>query len=171
MAFVPPDYRRALSTRSTYVENVLIHRLVAELASALWTQDPEKELGIFNSEVDESGFDLVLHCDGKLRYIQIKQAHGDGRTNRFAVRSSFSVMPGSCVVVIVHSMEKLEINHYLFYGGSSASDPMSSIDAYPPMRGRRNREGNPMIRGHYREVPRNRFEKVGIDGLLRKLFG
>jgi hypothetical protein len=61
-----------LAERSSYVENVLIHLLVGALASELWRRDPSTPLSIFNSEVDDSGFDHVLACRQKLRYLQIK---------------------------------------------------------------------------------------------------
>jgi hypothetical protein len=64
----PSAYRKALAERSSYVENVLTHRLVSTLAGELWRRDPTLPLNIFNAEVDDAGFDLVLGCGNRLRY-------------------------------------------------------------------------------------------------------
>lgn len=42
---------------------------------------------IFNPEVDDSGFDLVLGCGTKLRYIQVKQGHAYGVAGKFSIRA------------------------------------------------------------------------------------
>lgn len=60
-----PDYRAALTTRSSYVENVLPHSRISALAGELWRRDPEVRMDILRTEVDESGFDLVLQGQGE----------------------------------------------------------------------------------------------------------
>jgi hypothetical protein len=115
-------YRKALAERSSYVENVLVHRLVSSLAGELWSRDPNVPLQIFAAEVDDAGFDLALACADKLRYIQVKQVHSEGRATKFSVRLEFTRLPGSCVVVIVYSESALEVKHFLFFGGSARAD-------------------------------------------------
>jgi len=61
--------------------------MVASLAGELWRRDPTRPLNIFNPEVDDSGFDLVLGCVTKLRYIQVKQVHAYGAASKFSVRA------------------------------------------------------------------------------------
>lgn len=166
-------YRKALAERSSYVENVLTHQLVAALAGALWQQDPNTPLSIFNAEVDDSGFDLVLRCRQRLRYLQIKQVHLNGRAAKFSVRLEFSRMIGSCVLVIVHQENDLAIDHFLFYGGTH-DQAMSAIDAHKASiaPGRRGVDGIRKIREHYRDIPRRRFVKVNsATDLLVCLFG
>lgn len=51
---------KALSERSSYVENVLRHALIASLSSVVWRQNPSESFEFFNSEVDASGFDVVF---------------------------------------------------------------------------------------------------------------
>lgn len=151
-------YREALAERSSYVENVLIHRLVSGLASELWRRDPSVPLHIFNSEVDDAGFDLVLACRDKLRYIQVKQVHSRGSASRFSVRLNFTRLPGSCVVVVVHSESDLSIEHYLFFGGA-ANEAMPSVESekasVSPVK--RGEDGKKKVRLHYRDIPRKKF--------------
>lgn len=153
------DYTKALAERSSHVENVLTHALIASLAQDLWCRDPWLRLQVFQAEVDDAGFDLVLGCEGAVRYIQIKQVHsGKSANNKFSVRLDFSQLPGSCVIVIVHDAESLAAKHCLFFGGRP-DEPMPPIEGgrAPKSPGRRSAEGKRKIREHYREVPRNRF--------------
>ena len=167
------QYRQGLAERSSYVENVLTHLLVGALAGELWRRDPTTPLNIFNSEVDDSGFDLVLSCHQCLRYLQIKQVHLDGRASKFSVRHDFSLMPGSCVVVIVHAADDLSIDHFLFYGGS-VNEPMPSVDgnkaSISPIR--RGADGKRKVRQHYRDIRRSKFKKLmSVSELIDALFG
>ena len=79
---------RALAERSSYVENVLRHDLLAELSRIAWQRDPGKVLEVFNSEVDAAGFDLVLGFEEQLRYVQLKQAHAEKKLSHCSVRVS-----------------------------------------------------------------------------------
>ena len=153
------QYRKALAVRSSYVENVLVHRMVASLAGELWRRDPTQPLHIFNSEVDDSGFDLVLGCSTKLRYIQVKQVHAKGAASKFSVRLDFTRMLGSCIVVVVHTEDELLVDHFLFYGGS-VHEPMPSVEDNKPstVPGRRDIEGKRKTRQHYRDVKRKNFK-------------
>ncbi len=167
------QYRKALAERSTYVENVLVHRMVASLAGELWRRDPTTPLHIFNSEVDDSGFDLVLGCGAKLRYIQVKQVHTKGTASKFSVRLDFTRMPGSCVVVVVHTEDELLLDHFLFYGGE-VHEPMPSVEENKPsiQPGKRDIDGNRKTRMHYRDIKRNKFKgPLTTAKLLDSLFG
>lgn len=63
---------KALAERSSYVENVLRHALVAELSRVAWRRDPALVLQVFNAEVDAAGFDIVLGFGEQLQYAQLK---------------------------------------------------------------------------------------------------
>lgn len=167
------QYQKGLAERSSYVENVLTHLLVGALASELWRRDPTTPLNIFNSEVDDSGFDLVLSCNQNLRYLQIKQVHLNGRASKFSVRHDFSLIMGSCVVVIVHAADDLSIDHYLFFGGS-VNEPMPSINGNKASisPGRRGADGTRKVRQHYRDIRRSKFKKLmSVSELVDALFG
>lgn len=159
----------SLSTSSTYVENVLTHHLIAELASELWQRG--ERLAIFNAEVDDSGFDLVLGCEQRLRYLQIKQTHSEGKAASFSVRLDFSKLPGSCMVVIVYDSAQLRIKNFLFYGGL-VSDPMPSVEAFPKSKlaGRVDSAGIKRVRPHYRDISRREFKTVTAPQLVDLLF-
>jgi len=168
----PSTYRKALAERSSYVENVLIHRLVSDLASELWRRDPNVPLHIFNAEVDDGGFDLVLACGDKLRYIQVKQVHSTGSASKFSVRLEFTRLPGSCVVVVVYSESELAVEHCLFFGGT-ACEPMPNVEnekaSISPIK--RGEDGRKRVRSHYRDIPRRKFSgPLNTGQLLDALF-
>ena len=165
-------YRKALAERSSYVENILIHRLVSGLASELWCRNPNVPLHIFNSEVDDAGFDLVLACGDRLRYIQVKQVHTKGAASKFSVRLEFTRLPGSCVVVVVHSESDLAVEHHLFFGGA-ANEPMPNVEnektSVSPIK--RGEDGKKKVRLHYRDIPRKKFTgPLNTGELLDALF-
>lgn len=65
---------KALAERSSYVEKILRHALLAELSRVAWKRDPALMLQVFNAEVDAAGFDIVLGFGEQLRYVQLKQS-------------------------------------------------------------------------------------------------
>ena len=148
----------ALAERSSYVENVLRHALVSSLASNFWSRDPSLSLQVFNSEVDDSGFDVVLGLGGRVRYVQLKQTHEDKVPPNCSVRLSFASLPGACVVLMSHTLKELRLSQFRFFGGSP-SQPLPSIEGFrKPMKpGRRNAAGERKIRENYRKVPTSQF--------------
>lgn len=149
----------ALAERSSYVENVLRHALVSELSSIMWQRDPLTGLQVFNSEVDNSGFDLVLTLGPLVRYIQLKQAHEDKVPTHCSVRVSFAKMRGSCVVLMSHALATLRLVEFRFFG-SAPSAPMVCIENMRLSKspGRRNAAGERKVRANYRDVPVKYFE-------------
>lgn len=166
------DFQKAAAERSSHVENVLTHSLVAKIAQELWRRDPFIDLKIFNTEVDDSGFDLVLGCQGVMRFIQIKQTHTQGNAVKYSLRLDFSRMAGACAVVLVYAGDTLEIDHCLFFGGAP-NKPMPDIEANRASQspGRRTAEGVRKIRENYRDVPRHSFQgPLSISALVDVLF-
>lgn len=166
------DTRKALSLRSSHIENVLTHALIAKIAQELWRRDPWMDFQVFKADVDDAGFDLVLGCKGTMRYIQIKQTHLQGNAVKYSVRLDFAQMVGACAVVMVYKGDTLEIDHCLFFGGTPG-EPMSSIEDHHASKlpGRRTADGARKVRKHYRDVPRRAFQRLPeIGDLVDRLF-
>ncbi len=163
---------QALAERSSHVENVLRHAFLAELAGEVWRDDPHEPLGISNAEVDDSGYDLVLERNATIRRIQLKQAHDKKIPRKFSVRVEFATYPGSCIVVVAHSLLDLKPTSYSFYG-SGPDDPMPYVEAHRTTKapGRRKADGSRILRLRYRDVPFSRFKKnLSIRQLIAELF-
>lgn len=163
---------KALAERSSYVENILRHAFIAELSSIVWKRAPFDALQVFNSEVDDSGFDVVLGMGTQVRYVQLKQTHEEKLPRHCSVRASFAALPGSCVVLMSHTIPELRLKSFRFFGAAPGS-PMPSIEA---MRatvspGRRNAAGQRKTRANYRNVPCSHFQgPLSASELLAILF-
>jgi hypothetical protein len=133
--------------------------MIADLCSELWRRNCNAALQIFNSEVDNAGFDLVLKLNSAIRYVQIKQSHDLKVPAYSSTRVSFSKLNGSCIALISYNREDLTISGYRFYG-EYPHEPMQTIDEFKPTKspGRRNAKGERHVRSHYRNVPLNRFK-------------
>jgi hypothetical protein len=162
----------ALAERSSYVENVLRHALVFSLASLFWGRDPLLSLQVFNSEVDDSGFDVVLSLGSQVRYVQLKQTHEGKIPPNCSVRLSFAALPGACVVLMSHTLRELRLSQFRFFG-ASPQDPLPSIEGFrmPMKPGRRNAAGERKIRENYRKVPTSKFQgPLTLEELADALF-
>jgi hypothetical protein len=146
--------------------------MIADLCSELWKRNCHVSLQVFNSEVDNAGFDLVLKLGESIRYVQIKQTHDQKKLSHCSTRVPFSKLNGSCVVLISYKREDLTISGYKFYG-KFPHEPMEPIEAFSASKtpGRRNAEGERHIRSHYRNVPVKQFAvSVNCEELLDFLF-
>lgn len=154
----PEERIKALAERSSYVENVLRHALIADLSSVVWSRDPSLELQVFNAEVDNAGFDVVLGLGSQVRYIQLKQTHDQKVPTHCSVRLSFSTLPGSCVVLMSHTITELRLTEFRFFGGPPG-EPMASITELrmSKLPGRRTISGERKTRTNYRDVPVRSF--------------
>jgi hypothetical protein len=163
---------KALAERSSYVENVLRHALIAGLSSVVWSRDPNASLEVFNSEVDSAGFDVVLSFGAQVRYVQLKQAHAGKVPPHCSVRLSFSELPGSCVVLMSHAAEDLRLSQFRFFGGLPL-EPMSSLASMRSSKapGRRNAQGERKVRANYKDIPTRQFKgPLSVEQLLNELF-
>jgi hypothetical protein len=163
---------RALAERSSYVENVLRHARLAELSCLVWTDDPFASLKISNSELDDSGYDVLLAYGNVVRHVQLKQAHDEKVPQKFSVRVSFASLPGACIVAVSHALADLKPTSYGFYGGNP-EDPMPYIESHRTTKasGRRRADGQRVLRINYRDVPFRRFKRgLTARQLLDELF-
>lgn len=150
---------KALAERSSYVENVLRHAFIAELSSVVWQSNPAGSLQVFNAEVDDSGFDVVLGLGSQVRYVQLKQTHEEKLPPHCSVRLSFAALPGACVVLMSHTIAELHLKAFRFFGAAPEA-PMPSIEAMRASKspGRRDATGKRKTREHYRNVKCSHFQ-------------
>ena len=158
--------------RSSYVESILRHSLIGELGSELWKRDPETTLQVFNSDVDDAGFDLVLKVGPAIRYVQLKQAHDGKKPRHCSIRLAFSALAGSCVVLIAYSIEDISISNYRFFGRAT-DEPMDSIEKHKVSKStvKKDMQRQKLNRPNYRDVPVTQFSKpLTVSELVNQLF-
>jgi hypothetical protein len=72
------------STHSNLRESVIEHLFLGELSRTLWCQG-KRDIEILRSEVDNSGYDVVVGCNGIMRYIQLKSSYASARTSKVGI--------------------------------------------------------------------------------------
>ncbi|OHC98747.1 MAG: hypothetical protein A2885_16995 [Sphingopyxis sp. RIFCSPHIGHO2_01_FULL_65_24] len=160
----------ALSAYSTTRESVLEHRFLADVASCLWKRG-EFAFAISHSEVDNSGYDVILEACGITRHVQLKAMHVEGTADSFKIQQRLEEKPSSCVVLIVHDARTLAIDHYRWFGGAPG-EKMPSLGDKIAVHTKGNSDGFKAQRPAIRELAKSRFAKLAdIDALVDHLFG
>lgn len=116
----PQDFVTALSNFSLTREKILEHKFVAEISSCLWAR------GIFDfavarSEVDNSGYDLIMEVHSIVRHIQLKASHTLGKTRHVGIQVRGATKPSGCVVWMVHDARTLAVENLLWFGGAAGN--------------------------------------------------
>ena len=162
----------ALSLSSSYVENVLKHTFLADLLQTAWRIDHTRKINVFDAEVDDSGFDLVVSSGHTFRHIQLKSTHSAGRARSLSAHTALSSALGGCIVWLFYSAETLRIEHYRFFGEQSGG-AMADISGLPKTKTvRRDIHGQRREREHHRKIKLSAFSPpLSIEQLYECLFG
>jgi hypothetical protein len=160
-------YNKVVARRSRHAKNLLMHPLISAIAEVLWNRDHWLDLQASKEDVDHHGFDLVLHCNGSIRFIHIEQTFLSCKTNYFAIKNGLFNQVGGCVVVLVYRPDTFELDHALFFGGSGGTVmPTMAVSS-----GQNAAGGMRPLRKNYQEVPRRLFTApLSISELVDHLF-
>lgn len=162
------------NTESSFREKLLEHAFVSELLQEAWF-NRRKIVEVLRSEVDGSGYDLVLECDGIIRHVQLKSSRKDSSTPTQTVNMNLTKKPNGCVIWLLFE-ENIELHRvkidYLFFGGYPGK-PLHSLDKYSVGRHTKaNSKGYKSERPATRVIPKGEFTKIGgIVELMDMLFG
>jgi hypothetical protein len=104
------------SEQASYREKLLEHLFVGELLRHLW-QAQIFDVEILSPEVDNSGYDVVLECNGVLRYIQLKSSFTGSKTARQNLNLRLAQKHGGCVVWMYFDAETLALGPFYWFGG------------------------------------------------------
>lgn len=153
---------------STHREQILEHHFVADLLRYLWQHHHDEDLPeVTYSDVDNSGYDLVIEWRGVVRHIQLKSSISSSSPVR--VNASLSRKPSGCVVLMECNNDLSEV-HYRWLGNS----PQQKLDfsGYSAAKHTRaNSEGIKRESISAVKVPRGRFDPCGqIGDLVKVLF-
>jgi hypothetical protein len=162
----------ALELRSSHVETFFLHTMVAAIAEELWRRDHRLDLCVLKGMTGDSGYDLVLSCDGFKRYIQMKHSLLKRDPASYSLWHDFSKVAGGCAVVLVHAVDPLEIDHCLFFGGG-LDGPMPPVLGFPKTLspGRRAMDAARRVRENLFDVPREKFQgPISFAEMVSRLF-
>ncbi|ASY46568.1 hypothetical protein CJD35_18995 (plasmid) [Sphingobium xenophagum] len=160
----------ALSTYSATRETILQHRFLADVGGELWRRG-EFDFSVSHSEVDNSGYDLIIEARGIMRHVQLKAMHGQARRRSFDIQTRLGAKPNGCAVLIRHDARSLAVEAYRWFGAPPGQ-------GLPPLGEKVTRHAKGNALGHkadrpaLREVPLARFAPVSdIAALVVLMFG
>jgi len=158
--------------KSTFYEKVVEHVFISEVLQEAWYRF-RKAVEVLRAEVDASGYDVVLECNGFLRHVQLKTSMPD-KKGRQPVNIALAEKPSGCVVWILrnedHKSCRMSLS-YLFFGDTPGK-PLPSMEGFVvARRPTPKKDGSKPLRQSIRLVPKGQFAVVpSTRKLVERLF-
>ncbi|MBL8813359.1 MAG: hypothetical protein JNM43_24550 [Planctomycetaceae bacterium] len=157
--------------KSSFYEQLVEHVFISEVLQEVWFRFGQT-VEVLRSEVDASGYDVVLECNGILRHVQLKTSAAGARTAGHKINVALATKPSGCVVWI----QRHEENHrmtlsYLFFGADAGQPLLLPDDLKVGKHTKGNKDGVKAVRPLIRVVPKTRFHRVNTTTeLVARLF-
>jgi hypothetical protein len=154
---------KLISQKSVFFEKLIEHRFIADVMMYGWYIH-RKEIRILRCETDSSGYDLILDCENKYRFIQLRTSCSNSKRSYQHINVSLIDKQNPCVIWIFYNYNNNKSNfefRYLFWG--------SEIDEPTPLVIHK-RKAKPLdkISGH--NISKGQFEEIPFKELFSKLF-
>lgn len=159
--------------KSNFFEQLVEHAFISELLQEAWFRYG-KTVEVLRSEIDTSGYDLLLECNGVIRHVELKTSGTEARRSFQNINMALAQKPSGCAIWIVREENETEnrVNlKYLFFG-NAPGEPLPSLETFKIAKHTKgNAKGFKKERPLIRQVPKSKFiELSGINELLGKLF-
>jgi hypothetical protein len=152
------------------LEKILEHTFLANIGRSLWNIGLY-DFEVLHSEVDDSGYDLVIEVCAIVRHIQLKSKVAGGKRARINVHKKLLLKPSACVIIMEYDPATLEVQTYRYFGGE-AGEPMADLGERVVKHSRANAQGVKAVRPNLRNIPHGWFEEIGgTQELCSRLFG
>ena len=160
----------ALSTFSSTREKILEHRFIAEITSELWRR-AQFDFAVSHSEVDNSGYDLIVEVGRVTRHIQLKAMQSAGKRRDFDLQIRLAEKASGCAILMLHDPVSLAIKGYRLFAGEPGA-PLPHLGDKAVRHSKGDAHGVKAERSALRNVPITTFVAVhGIRELVDRLFG
>ncbi len=161
------------NTDSSYYEKLVEHLFISDILETTWLNGQNK-IEVARAEIDNSGYDLVLECNGFIRHVQLKCSAITSSTANQKINIKLADKPSGCVLWIVRDIDKTtgKFNlKYLFFG-ADAGGKLPELSSFKTARhSRGNAEGAKGLRPNIRTIPKGQFNKLpNTKSLIKKLF-
>jgi len=162
------------SRHSSYIEKLLEHVFVSEVCQELWTRRREL-IDVARSEVDSSGYDLIMDARRITRHIQLKSTRVGGHATSQKVNSKLVEKPSGCVVWMIHSEDpktgRLTLS-YRYFGGQPGMPLPPISDFKTAKHAKANAAGEKAMRPGIKVIQGKLFHQVrDLNELVELLFG
>lgn len=159
------------NTYSSYREMLLEHLFAGAVMRHLWLGG-FRRLEMLKSQVDDSGYDLILEANSIVRHIQLKASHRGSATSRVNVNDALARKPSGCVIWMSFDPKTLEFDHFLWFGGQPGTKLPDLERFTTAIHTKHNAKGEKTERPHIRIIPRAEFDRLDtIEELVTRLFG
>jgi len=160
--------------KSNFYEQLVEHAFISELLQEAWFRYG-KRVEVLRSEIDTSGYDLLLECNGVIRHVELKTSGTEARRSFQNINMALAEKPSGCVVWLMREEDesKNRVNLKYLYFGDLPGKPLPSLEIFKIAKHTKgNAQGFKKERPLIRQVPKSKFiELSGINELLGKLFG
>jgi hypothetical protein len=155
---------------SSFIENIVEHTFISELMQEAWLSK-KKKLEILRSEVDDSGYDLVISYDKINRYIQLKTSD-NSKTSNQKMNIKILGKQNPCIIWILRDSTSNRYKFSYLYYGSKIEEEFPDISLLKVAKHTKgNAEGIKNERVNIREIPKSKFIKIKNEKeLLKVLF-
>jgi hypothetical protein len=159
------------SAYSSYREMVLEHVFLGELLRYLWQQGMY-EVEVMKSQVDDSGYDLILECNRIVRHIQLKASFVGATTGRITANLKLRQKPSGCILWLVFQPHDLSFREFLWFG-NQAGQPLPDISLFPIAKHTKaNTAGEKSERPNIRIIEKRKFQRLEtMEQVAKHLFG
>lgn len=155
---------------SSSLEKVLEHRFVSELTTCLWLGGC-RDFEVLRSEVDASGYDIVVEAKGVLRHIQLKSMAKAGKKRSVSVNMRLASKPSGCLVWFDYDPATLRLGPFRWFGtlpGFGLPHPGEEVARHT----KGDSTGSKKQRVAHRVLRKSKFTQVGtVADLVPFLFG
>ena len=163
-----------VSVKSNFYEQLAEHVFISELLQEAFFRFG-KTVEVLRSEIDSSGYDIVLECNGVIRHVQLKTSLMNATTSIQKINVALAEKPSGCVIWLKRELDNENIRiklRYLFFGNLPGSQ-LPSLEGFKVAKHTKaNAEGIKLERPAIREVPRRCFTELkNTEELLLTLFG
>ena len=155
---------------SSLRESILEHTFLGTLGRELWRRG-RYSVEVLRAEVDRAGYDVVISVDNRTRYIQLKSLSKGATTREWSISNLLTEKTGGCIVVQSVDRFSLDVEAYLFFGGSPTERLPDISQGKPAKRVTFDSQGVRPVRKNHRRVPKSRFETIpNMEALASRLF-
>jgi hypothetical protein len=161
------------SYESSFYEKMVEHVFISEILQEAWYRY-KKIVDVLRSEVDNSGYDVVLECNGVTRHIQLKTSHPGAKRGYLNVNVALAEKPNGCVIWLFREKDpnafRVKLRYRFF--GNGPNQPLPPLESYKTGKhSKGNSQGVKLERPAIKLVPRGAFRKVeDTNELLKVLF-
>ena len=88
--------------KSNFYEQLVEHVFISEILQEVWFAFGHTT-EVLRSEVDSSGYDIVLECNDVVRHVQLKTSKSDAKRASQNVNIAIARKPSGCIVWLVRA--------------------------------------------------------------------